>query len=109
MSSDAGSPVRRAWLQVPETHPMFAGHFPGQPIVPGAWLLAQALRALQAEGPGDGEVDRVETAKFHRAVPPGACLELTFTPAPSGAIDLSIADGSELVAAARLRRSSPAA
>jgi 3-hydroxymyristoyl/3-hydroxydecanoyl-(acyl carrier protein) dehydratase len=26
-------------------HPMLAGHFPGHPIVPGAWLLAWVIAA----------------------------------------------------------------
>jgi 3-hydroxymyristoyl/3-hydroxydecanoyl-(acyl carrier protein) dehydratase len=109
MSGSAGSPVRRAWLQVPGTHPMFAGHFPGRPVVPGAWLLAQALQALQVAWPGEADVDRIDTAKFHRLVAPGTRLELTFSPSASGAIEMSIADGDELVAAARLRRAAPAA
>jgi acyl-coenzyme A synthetase/AMP-(fatty) acid ligase len=42
-----------AWQSVPASHPALAGHFPGDPIVPGAWLLALVERAARREF-GDG-------------------------------------------------------
>ncbi len=36
-------------LHVPASHPSLPGHFPGNPIVPGALLLSLAIDALQTE------------------------------------------------------------
>ncbi len=48
-------------------HPTGAGHFPGNPIIPGALLLD---RILQTVAPGGGRLD-VRVAKFLRPVRPG--------------------------------------
>ncbi|MEK6244725.1 MAG: AMP-binding protein [Pseudomonadota bacterium] len=41
------------WQSVPASHPALAGHFPGNPVVPGAWLLALVERAVRQQF-GDG-------------------------------------------------------
>ena len=41
------------WQSVPASHPALAGHFPGNPLVPGAWLLALVERAARLQF-GDG-------------------------------------------------------
>ena len=41
------------WQSVPASHPALAGHFPGNPVVPGAWLLALVERAARLQF-GDG-------------------------------------------------------
>ena len=41
------------WQSVPASHPALAGHFPGNPVVPGAWLLALVERAARRQF-GDG-------------------------------------------------------
>jgi len=33
---------------VPADHPSLPGHFPGNPIVPGVWLLDQVLRTAES-------------------------------------------------------------
>jgi 3-hydroxymyristoyl/3-hydroxydecanoyl-(acyl carrier protein) dehydratase len=59
-------------------HPMLAGHFPGRPIVPGAWLLAwvvaAATRRLQAEGEARA-VAGVKRVKFLRPLAPNQTFE----------------------------------
>lgn len=62
-------------------HPVFPGHFPDHPVVPGAWLLDQVLAALDEAGePGPWQL---AAAKFLTPVGPDAELELTIE-APSG-------------------------
>jgi 3-hydroxymyristoyl/3-hydroxydecanoyl-(acyl carrier protein) dehydratase len=96
----SAAPVR-ATLRIPDQHPMFAGHFPGQPIVPGAWLLAQALAALEAAVPGPPGWGEIATAKFHRVVRPGAQLELTLSGEAAQGLRLEVREAAELVLSAR--------
>jgi 3-hydroxyacyl-[acyl-carrier-protein] dehydratase len=48
-------------------HPTAAGHFPGNPIIPGALLLDHALRAISPSQ----ETHEVRVAKFLLPVRPG--------------------------------------
>lgn len=62
-------------------HPMLAGHFPGHPIVPGAWLLAwvvdAALRWLPASGDTRAVIG-VKRVKFLRPLAPSQTFECAF-------------------------------
>jgi 3-hydroxyacyl-[acyl-carrier-protein] dehydratase len=63
----------------PET-PFFAGHFPGEPIVPGV-ILAEALAqtaGLAAGQPGKSfRLSALRTMKFHAAARPAEEIRLT--------------------------------
>ena len=64
-------------LEVPALaagHPLFAGHFPGQPIIPGAWLLDQVVHAADSLWPAPGW--RLASAKFFVPVGPDQALSL---------------------------------
>jgi 3-hydroxyacyl-[acyl-carrier-protein] dehydratase len=52
-------------------HPTATGHFPGNPIIPGALLLDHALRAI-----GAGTPLEIQVAKFLRPVRPGETVEI---------------------------------
>ncbi len=55
----------------PAGHPAAQGHFPGNPIIPGAVLLGEALSAIEA-GLGTSLAPcRIRSAKFAHPVRPG--------------------------------------
>lgn len=74
---------------VPASHPMLAGHFPGRPIVPGAFLLATiaqlATRWLARDAVATpARITGVRVAKFTRPVLPGETCRVSFSPGAGG-------------------------
>jgi 3-hydroxymyristoyl/3-hydroxydecanoyl-(acyl carrier protein) dehydratase len=66
--------------------PISAGHFPGNPIVPGAVLPREVVAAIDAanDAPVGGEPTRreIRSAKFYQPVRPGDTVVIAW--APSG-------------------------
>jgi 3-hydroxyacyl-[acyl-carrier-protein] dehydratase len=103
----------RTHCQVPAQSPIFAGHFPGFPRLPGAlmietmaqtggWLILAARRFVTMPF-----LTRVESAKLRRFVEPGETLEGTATLAHDGSgfavIEAAITCGGQKVASAEIR------
>ena len=63
-------------LDIPADHPVFAGHFPGFPVLPGAVLVDEALNAIEVARGIDLRRWNIGSAKFHDAVRPGDALVL---------------------------------
>lgn len=57
-------------------HPVFAGHFPGHPIVPGVLLLDWAQATIEAQLGLNFQT--LAEAKFHSPATPADPLELDF-------------------------------
>ena len=66
-------------ILIPDDHPTAAGHFPGEPIVPGALLLDTVVASIA--GTQDGIM--IRNAKFLRPVRHGTPLQLRWQKAGS--------------------------
>jgi 3-hydroxymyristoyl/3-hydroxydecanoyl-(acyl carrier protein) dehydratase len=67
--------IEPAWhavvRHIPAAHPAADGHFPGNPIMPGAMLLAEILDAMALPGACE-----IRAAKFLQPVRPGTALSI---------------------------------
>jgi 3-hydroxyacyl-[acyl-carrier-protein] dehydratase len=92
-----------AALCVPRAHAIFAGHFPGMPLVPGVmlleWALHEAARALAIE---PREL-RIRESKFLAPLRPDERAELFLT-ISSPRASFRICRGTELLASGVLDR-----
>jgi 3-hydroxyacyl-[acyl-carrier-protein] dehydratase len=95
-------------LQIPVDHPSFAGHFPGQPIVPGVVLLDEVMQAAAKHMPDWDHAAQagiaIPVCKFLRPVLPGATLELTLSQgAQPGTLNFKLQQAGQAVASGSLR------
>lgn len=65
-------------------HPSAEGHFPGNPIVPGAVLLNEVLQAIGADESHGFTSLEILSAKFLRPVRPGDRLTIRWRTLASG-------------------------
>jgi 3-hydroxymyristoyl/3-hydroxydecanoyl-(acyl carrier protein) dehydratase len=78
--------VTALMLQFAVNHPCGAGHFPGNPIVPGALLLDEVLTCIATNLDIDGLAWRIKSAKFPQSVRPGDIVHINYTYAADGEI-----------------------
>lgn len=66
----------RAEARVPEDSSWFAGHFPGDPILPGIAQMGMAFETVSRVLGGGIRVSRFNRIKFKKIIRPGDCLEI---------------------------------
>jgi 3-hydroxyacyl-[acyl-carrier-protein] dehydratase len=111
LDADAGE--IHAFCAVPARSPVFEGHFPGFPILPGAlmietmaqaggWLVLARLKFARM-----AFLTRVESAKVRRVVEPGEQLDATANLVQDGSgyavIEGAISRAGQTVASAQIR------
>lgn len=81
-------------------HPALAGHFPGNPVVPGALLLDEIISALVCAA-GTTPV-AIATAKFLRPLLPGQRCVVEFSPRQDDRVQFVCRSQDEVVATGQL-------
>lgn len=73
-------------LQFAADYPTGAGHFPGNPIIPGALLLAEVLRCIERAEGVRYQSCNVKNAKFLHPARPGETVEIDYARSAQGSI-----------------------
>ncbi|MET0541032.1 MAG: AMP-binding protein [Variovorax sp.] len=92
--------------EVPRDHPAFAGHFPGQPLLPGALLLSEVLEAVQSVPAlvvRLGSHPTLAAVKFLGPVRPGDSIAIELLPEEGAArgVRFEVRCGDRLAASGR--------
>ena len=74
-------------------HPASQGHFPGNPIIPGAVLLDETLRAIEAGLDAGLAPFRIRSAKFLHPARPGDRVQIEFSRTDRGEIKFACTVG----------------
>ena len=92
---------------VPEDHPAFAGHFPGNPILPGVVLLDAVLQAIAAATGIALEACEIGAVKFLSPAGPGDELEIRHSRSAGGAIGFEVLAGGRRIASGSIVPGAP--
>jgi 3-hydroxyacyl-[acyl-carrier-protein] dehydratase len=83
--------------EISALHPALAGHFPGDPIVPGVVVLRRVCRAVTRER--GGTVTAVPVVKFHLPLRPTEPFDIELAPAGDDRYRFRVVRGNTLIAA----------
>lgn len=89
-------------LKFPPDHPAGPGHFPGNPIIPGACLLDETLRTIGAALGHSPTPCRIGAVKFFHPVRPGDRVAIEFEHTGEGGVTFSCAVGDTKVMAGQV-------
>ncbi len=95
------------WI-VPPDHPAFAGHFPGNPILPGVVLLDVALQIIANSSGIALDICELGSVKFLSPAMPGDELLIQHTLTAGGTIRFDIMAGMRKIASGSIAPVSPA-
>jgi len=92
---------------VPLDHPVFAGHFPGTPILPGVMLLDTVLHTIAAAAGIALGTCEISSVKFLGPAGPGEELLIRHILSAGGAIRFEVVAGTRKIASGSIVPGSP--
>lgn len=90
-------------LDFPADHPAAAGHFPGNPVVPGALLLGELLRAMESALDRSLIPCEMDAVKFYHPVHPGERVTVVVSEVAAGGVRFTCNVGTTTVMSGQLR------
>ncbi len=88
---------------IPSSHPSLAGHFPGDPIVPGVVILGEILTRVSQSIETNWFLSTVPSIKFHSPLRPSETVQLTFDILTDHEVTFSCQVGSQRIASGVFR------
>ncbi|MBS1220425.1 MAG: acyl-CoA synthetase/AMP-acid ligase [Proteobacteria bacterium] len=94
-------------LAIAANHPSLAGHFPGNPIVPGVVILDEVIRAFEAWRPGE-RLTGIPVVKFLAPLRPEQSFTIRFLEPGSNPVRFDcVRDNGQVVARGSLSLAAP--
>jgi 3-hydroxyacyl-[acyl-carrier-protein] dehydratase len=87
--------------EIEPLHPALAGHFPGDPIVPGVVILNRVCRA--AAGARGAVVTAVPVVKFHAPLRPAEPFDIGLDMGSGTSVTFRVVRGETLIASGTVR------
>lgn len=83
---------------IPLDEPYFAGHFPGNPLVPGASILERVIEEISRRAGTPQAVQRLEAVKFLTALRPGDELSIELESIDANSVRFQCRSGARAIA-----------
>jgi 3-hydroxyacyl-[acyl-carrier-protein] dehydratase len=97
--------VATSEFSIATDHPALAGHFPGNPVVPGALVLDEVINAFASSG--GTSPSAIVTAKFLHPLLPGQRCIVEFSPQPEGRVQFVCRSQDQIIASGQLLVGAP--
>ena len=88
-------------------HPALAGHFPGNPVVPGVVILGELVQATETWLNWSGDPVSVTSIKFMRLLRPSEAFTLHLERLSENRVSFAVLRSQDRIAAGTLQRAAP--